>query len=71
MARKRAASASAPLEPSRREGPRRSARSTYATTTEDQDLEEDVAEEQPMATEEQPAPELTPEQVLQQLQAQL
>jgi hypothetical protein len=38
---------------------------------EDQDLEEDVAEDQPMVTEEQPMLDPTPEQVLQQLQNQL
>ena len=40
---------------------------THATATEEPDIEEDATEDQPVATEEQPVPEQTPEQVLQQL----
>jgi hypothetical protein len=69
MARKRAAPARAPSKPTRRGRPRRNARSTYATTTEELDIEEDVAEDQPVVIEEQLVPESTLEQVLQQLQA--
>jgi hypothetical protein len=67
MARKRAASARAPAEPARRGRPRRSARSSYATASKDQGIEEDVVEDQPMMAKEQPALDPTPEQVLQQL----
>jgi len=71
MARKRAASARTPTEPSTRGRPRRSARSTYASAAEDQVVEEPVVEDQPPVGEDQPASDPTPEQVLQQLQAQL
>jgi hypothetical protein len=70
MARKRSAFARAPSEPTRRGRPRRSTHSTYATTTEELDIKEDAAEDQPAATEEEQSQEPTPEQVLQQLQAQ-
>ena len=51
--------------------PRCSARSAYASTPEDQVEEQLTVEDQPPASEDQPASNLTPEQVLQQLQAQL
>ena len=51
--------------------PRHSTRSTYASAQEDQGVEEPVVEDQPLTAEDQPAPDPTPEQVLQQLQAQL
>ena len=50
---------------------RRSARSTYASAPEDQVEEEPAVEDQPLASEEQQAPNPTPKQKLQQLQAQL
>jgi hypothetical protein len=65
MARKRAAPARAPPEPTRRGRPRRNARSTYATATKELDIEEDAAEDQPAVIEEQPVPESTLEKVLQ------
>ena len=71
MARKRAASTRVPVEPSTRGRPRRSARSSSATAPEDQVGEEPTVEDQPPASEEQQAPSPTPEQELQQLQAQL
>jgi hypothetical protein len=71
MVRKRATSVRAPPEPTRRGRSRRNDRNTYATTTEEQDIEEDATKDQPVATEELPVPEPTLEQVLQQLQAQL
>ena len=71
MARKRAASARVPVEPSTRGQPRRSAHSTYATALEDQAGEEPAVEDQPPTSEEQQAPSPTPEQELQQLHAQL
>ena len=51
--------------------PGRNARSTYATTSEDQAEEQNTIEDQRPASEEQQAPSATPEQELQQLQAQL
>ena len=71
IARKRAAFARIPVEPSMRGRPRRSARSTYASTPKDQVKEGPTVEYQPPASEEQQAPNPTPEQELQQLQAQL
>ena len=71
MARKRAASARVTLEPVARGRPRRNARSTYASASEDQTIEEPIVEDQPPIAEEQQAPDPTLEQVLQQLQAQL
>jgi hypothetical protein len=70
-ARKRAASARTLTEPSARGRPRRNAHSTYANAPEDQVVEEPAVKDQPPAAEDQPAPDPTPEQVLQQLQAQL
>ena len=58
-------------EPSTRGRPRRSAHSTYATTTEDQVEEEPAVENQPPTSKEQQVPSPTPKQELQQLQAQL
>ena len=71
MARKRAAFARTPAEPSTKGRPRRSARSTYASAPEDQVVEEPAVEDQPPAAEDQQALDPTPEQVLQQFQAQL
>ena len=51
--------------------PRRSVRSAYASILEDQVEEEPTVEDQPPTGEDQPALDPTPEQVLQQLQAQL
>ena len=65
MARKRAASAKAPSEPTKRGRPRRNAHNTYATATEELDIEEDATEDQPMATEKKRVSEPTLEQVLQ------
>jgi len=65
MVRKRVASARTPSETTRRGRPRRNSHNTYATATEEPDIEEDAAEDQPAATEEQPVLEQTPEQVLQ------
>ena len=59
------------MEPSTRGRPRHSAHSTYASAPEDQVEEEPAVEDQPPASEEQQAPNPTPEQELQQLQAQL
>ena len=64
MARKRAASARATLEPIARERPRHNARCTYARAIEDQAIEEPIVEDPPPAVEEQQAPDTTPEQVL-------
>jgi hypothetical protein len=71
MARKRAAPARTPVEPTTRGRPRRNIRSTYASAPENQDIEELVAEDQPVAAGEQPVPDPTLQQVLQQLQAEL
>ena len=51
--------------------PKRNARSTYATASEDQAEEQNAVEDQPPVSEEQQAPSATLEQELQQLQAQL
>jgi len=59
------------MEPSTRGRPRRNARITYATSSEDQAEEQNTIEDQRPASEEQQAPSATPEQELQQLQAQL
>jgi len=71
IAKKRVVSARAPTDPTPRGRPRRSARSTYATALEDQATEEPAVEDQPSASEEQQAPNPTPKQEFQQLQAQL
>ena len=71
MAKKRAASARTPVEPSTRGQPRHSVRSAYASVLEDQVQEEPMVEDQPLAGKDQPASDPSPEQVLQQLQAQL
>jgi hypothetical protein len=71
MPRKRAAPTRTPMELSTRGRPRRTTRSAYASAPEDQVVEEPTVEDQPPATEDQQAPDPTPEQVLQQLQAQL
>ena len=71
MTRKRAASARAPADPAPRGRLRHRAHSIYATTLEDQATEKPIVEDQPQASEEQQAPNPTPEQELQQLQAQL
>jgi len=71
MARKRAASAMASRDPAPRGRLRCRACSTYATAAEDQATEEPIVEDQPPASDNQQAPDPTPEQELQQLQAQL
>ena len=65
MARKRATSARTPPEPSKRGRPRCNAHNTYATATEELDIEEDATEDQPVATEKKRVSEPTLEQVLQ------
>ena len=71
MPRKRAARTRTPTEPSTRGRLRRNTRNTYASALEDQVVEEPVVEAQPPVAEDQQASDPTPEQVLQQLQAQL
>jgi hypothetical protein len=71
MPRKRVASTSTPADPAPRGRPRRNARNAYASALEDQVVEEPTVEDQPLAAEDQPNPDPTPKQVLQQLQAQL
>ena len=71
MARKRTASTRTPAEPSMRGRPRRNARSAYASAPEDQVIKEPMVEDQPPTAEDQQALDPTPEQVLQQFQAQL
>jgi hypothetical protein len=71
MARKRAPPSNASAQPAARERPRCNARSTYASILENQDIEEPIVEDQPLVAKEQLAPNPTPEQVLQQLQAEL
>jgi hypothetical protein len=71
MVRKRAAPSNASTQPAARGRPRCNARSTYANIPKNQDIEEPIVEDQPLVAEEQLAPNPTPEQVLQQLQAEL
>jgi hypothetical protein len=70
MAGKRKASTRVATASAPRGRPRRNTSSTYALVQEDQ-VEEDAVQEQPLASEVQQALGQTPEQELQQLQAQL
>ena len=71
MLRKRVASTRTLAEPSTGGRPRRNNRNAYASALEDQVVEEPVVKDQPLATKDQQASDPTPEQILQQLQAQL